>query len=770
MSEPCSSVGARYLPAGNPANRRNFIARLHSPVYARASLAAAPESSQSVLLHTWQYDTRYLFPCKSDIGSESSRAPDRRRRGTLLVVIPRAASVPRGNRDRVYRGRDFRGAGSSDERSRPAYGAARESKPTTMPVLAPAHVTAESANSFSTCLSSRDYTPPIQGMSSQLWGVSSKESALSSQLRVVSSKESALRSQFAVSSEESASRSQHRGSALSSQHRGDSSEESTPMCQHRGVSSEESALRNDTLKNRTKIYKDSSFESKHVISPIPSAESMGMYSADDYDETVNANDGMRDLRGVAESVCVECTTFARRLREVDELHNKRSSALNTDDDHTIMKTALMIMTMKTVLMKYLIRRMNDSLDVPTYFISEFPSTGGVKKAEGVNNARYIFPEDPSEFVDIFTYLIDLRKCGDFSRNVETFSIIDELKDQGRRGRPRQKCTAFTAQLATASADEWFPPARREDTAVAMESTPPPRREDTAVPMESSLPPRQKDTAVAMESYLPPRQKDTAVAMESTPPPRREDTAVPMESSLPPRQKDTAVAMESYLPPRQKDTAVPIESPLPPRQKDTAVAMESTPPPRREDTAVPMESSLPPRQDTAVAMESTPPPRREDTAVPIERPLPPRQEDTAVAMESSLPPRSEPPRPKNKLFRTRTSGMVLVSIQVDADSSIGRLVGQTSRFQPRGTGVDSCAVNLGFSHVEIVPDDGVGRRFSGGYPVSPAPCILALLHTHLTSTHIDSQDLDYKSRQNCSTTLLSDILQPVESSFPWSKTC
>ncbi|KAJ8872225.1 hypothetical protein PR048_025827 [Dryococelus australis] len=29
---------------------------------------------QSVLLHTWQYGTRYLFPCKSDIVSESSRS------------------------------------------------------------------------------------------------------------------------------------------------------------------------------------------------------------------------------------------------------------------------------------------------------------------------------------------------------------------------------------------------------------------------------------------------------------------------------------------------------------------------------------------------------------------------------------------------------------------------------------------------------------------------------------------------------------------------
>ncbi|KAJ8869145.1 hypothetical protein PR048_030713 [Dryococelus australis] len=49
------------------------LVRLHNPLYSRVSdvcsLAAAP-----ALPHTWQHGIRFLFPCKSAVGSESSRA------------------------------------------------------------------------------------------------------------------------------------------------------------------------------------------------------------------------------------------------------------------------------------------------------------------------------------------------------------------------------------------------------------------------------------------------------------------------------------------------------------------------------------------------------------------------------------------------------------------------------------------------------------------------------------------------------------------------
>ncbi|KAJ8896785.1 hypothetical protein PR048_002130 [Dryococelus australis] len=65
-----------------------------------------------------------------------------------------------------------------------------------------------------------------------------------------------------------------------------------------------------------------------MISPIPRSASESTDSSDDNDERVNANDGM----SVVDSVCVKFT-LTRILHEVDELQNKHSSALNTDDDY-----------------------------------------------------------------------------------------------------------------------------------------------------------------------------------------------------------------------------------------------------------------------------------------------------------------------------------------------------------------------------------------------------------------------------------------------------
>ncbi|KAJ8891527.1 hypothetical protein PR048_004055 [Dryococelus australis] len=107
---------------------------------------------------------------------------------------------------------------------------------------------------------------------------------------------------------------------------------------------------------------------------------MGTDSTDDYDETVNANDGMRDLRR-GEDDHEESFDDNDYEDGVDEVSDEK------DDD---------------------------SLDVPTHLTNYFPSSSCIKKAEGINNARYIFPEDPNERVGRLRYLIELQKRGDLS--------------------------------------------------------------------------------------------------------------------------------------------------------------------------------------------------------------------------------------------------------------------------------------------------------------------------------------------------------------------
>ncbi|KAJ8878792.1 hypothetical protein PR048_019378 [Dryococelus australis] len=65
-----------YVGIGEFREFTDKLAVLHCPVYTRASdvCSLARESSQCPSLHTWHYDTRYLFDCKSAIGLESSRA------------------------------------------------------------------------------------------------------------------------------------------------------------------------------------------------------------------------------------------------------------------------------------------------------------------------------------------------------------------------------------------------------------------------------------------------------------------------------------------------------------------------------------------------------------------------------------------------------------------------------------------------------------------------------------------------------------------------
>ncbi|KAJ8889030.1 hypothetical protein PR048_008524 [Dryococelus australis] len=136
------------------------------------------------------------------------------------------------------------------------------------------------------------------------------------------------------------------------------------------------------LRTLIKNYKDSPFESQQVMS-IPPAASMGTNSSDDYDETVYANDGMRDLR-------------------VNELQNKQLSALNTDEDYmTPTKTSKLGIEDEIggegdhevsigdndcdASVDEVSDEKNNSLDVPIHFTNTYPSTSGLKKVEGVKN-------------------------------------------------------------------------------------------------------------------------------------------------------------------------------------------------------------------------------------------------------------------------------------------------------------------------------------------------------------------------------------------------
>ncbi|KAJ8887712.1 hypothetical protein PR048_013930 [Dryococelus australis] len=172
----------------------------------------------------------------------------------------------------------------------------------------------------------------------------------------------------------------------------------------------------------------SSTGSQQVMSSIPPATAIGTDSADDYNEIVNAKAGM------IESVCTE-QTLARRSREVDELQNKRPSALNTDEYATpatkkskldIEDEAALMMTMTN---SDSVEADEDSLDIFTYFPKHFPSPRDVNKAEDASYTDYIFPEDPNKLLDILRYLLELQKCGDFSKMKEKVSIIRGLKDR-----------------------------------------------------------------------------------------------------------------------------------------------------------------------------------------------------------------------------------------------------------------------------------------------------------------------------------------------------
>ncbi|KAJ8870213.1 hypothetical protein PR048_029229 [Dryococelus australis] len=117
---------------------------------------------------------------------------------------------------------------------------------------------------------------------------------------------------------------------------------------------------------------------------------------DDYDGAVNDNDGMRHLRGLVESVCVE-HILARRSHEINELQNKQLLALNTDDDCATPTKRNKLDTehetggeddhedsindndYENSVDEVSDQKYDDSLDVLTHFTNEFPSISCVKK-------------------------------------------------------------------------------------------------------------------------------------------------------------------------------------------------------------------------------------------------------------------------------------------------------------------------------------------------------------------------------------------------------
>ncbi|KAJ8868516.1 hypothetical protein PR048_030044 [Dryococelus australis] len=154
-------------------------------------------------------------------------------------------------------------------------------------------------------------------------------------------------------------------------------------------------MQGDTLNEHIKNCKGSSPGSQKVMSTIRHTASKGTDSTENYYETVNASNGLRDLRG-----------------GVEELQNKQSSALNSDDDHSTptkkSKRGIEDETRSKDVHEDSIDNNgyedsesaededDDSLDVPTHASSKFSSTSGVKKAEGVKNAHCIFQEEPNK--------------------------------------------------------------------------------------------------------------------------------------------------------------------------------------------------------------------------------------------------------------------------------------------------------------------------------------------------------------------------------------
>ncbi|KAJ8873311.1 hypothetical protein PR048_026945 [Dryococelus australis] len=112
--------------------------------------------------------------------------------------------------------------------------------------------------------------------------------------------------------------------------------------------------------------------------------------------------------------------------------------------------------------------------------------------------------------------------------------------------------------------------------------------------------------------------------------------------------------------------------------------------------------------------------------------------------------------KTSMLRAFTPLISLGALMGDKDYLISnrgrgglaaRLLASPHCPQTRQTGFDSRWTAPRFPHLRIASNDAAGGRVFSGISRLPRSCIPGLLHTHLASPPIDSQDLDVKSRPN-----------------------
>ncbi|KAJ8878707.1 hypothetical protein PR048_019292 [Dryococelus australis] len=171
------------------------------------------------------------------------------------------------------------------------------------------------------------------------------------------------------------------------------------------------------------------------------------------------------MTAFAEDLSTAATIQFSSSGRIDELQNKWSSALNTDDvrataaEKSILDTedvtggedehedSLDNNDYEDRVDEVSDEKDYDYLDARTHFTNEFPPIISVKKEVGFKNDRsfaatsdntraedsentdYMFTEHPNDLVDILRHLIALHQDGDFSHIKDTNSIISKLKDR-----------------------------------------------------------------------------------------------------------------------------------------------------------------------------------------------------------------------------------------------------------------------------------------------------------------------------------------------------
>ncbi|KAJ8889329.1 hypothetical protein PR048_008828 [Dryococelus australis] len=139
-------------------------------------------------------------------------------------------------------------------------------------------------------------------------------------------------------------------------------------------------VQGDTMKEHTETCNGSSTGGQQVLLSLPPSTSMGTVSTDDYDETVDAKDGM--TLNIDEHPTP--ATKKSKLDIGDEAGSENDHEDSIDDDYDDSDS---------------VEDDGDSLDVPTHFTNEFPSTSGVKKVKDVENTGYMLTENPNKLVD-----------------------------------------------------------------------------------------------------------------------------------------------------------------------------------------------------------------------------------------------------------------------------------------------------------------------------------------------------------------------------------